>query len=109
MKKGISLIVLVITIIVLAILAGAIIISLSNTNIIDQAKDATIKADLANAKYAVALEYADIMTLNNDDDTSNDVDKTAAQTRYETALGDASSKFTVTVEEGTLKPTVTAK
>lgn len=109
MKKGISLIVLVITIIVLAILAGAIIISLSNTNIISQAKEATTKADLANAKYAVALEYADIMTLNNDNDASNDVDAVAAKTRYEAALGDAKDKFTVTVEAGTLKPTVAAK
>ena len=58
MKKGISLIVLVITIIVLAILAGAIIISLSNTNVIQQATEAKNSANRANAKYAVATIYA---------------------------------------------------
>ena len=36
-KKGISLIVLVVTVIVLSILATTVIISLSNTNIIDKA------------------------------------------------------------------------
>lgn len=59
MKKGISLIVLVITIIVLAILAGAVIISLSNTNIIDQATKAKVEADFANAKNTVTLAYAE--------------------------------------------------
>ena len=58
MKKGISLIVLVITIIVLAILAAAIIISMSNANVLTEAGNTVEKADLANAKYAVQLEYA---------------------------------------------------
>lgn len=58
MKKGISLIVLVITILVLAILAGAIIISLSSTNVIEQASKAATAADLANAKSALTLAYS---------------------------------------------------
>lgn len=62
MKKGISLIVLVITIIVLAILAGAIIISLSNQNIISQASEASKKADRANAKNVVAMTYAEAVS-----------------------------------------------
>lgn len=62
MKKGISLIVLVITIIVLAILAGAIIISLSNTNVIDQASKAASAADLANAKNTLTLAYSKAIT-----------------------------------------------
>lgn len=66
MKKGISLIVLVITIIVLAILAGAIIISLSNTNVIQQATEAKNSADRANAKYAVSLIYAAAVAKGND-------------------------------------------
>ena len=40
MKKGISLIVLVITIIVMIILAAVVVISLSNTGIIDRADQA---------------------------------------------------------------------
>ncbi|MBR5227817.1 MAG: hypothetical protein IKV94_04175 [Clostridia bacterium] len=103
MKKGISLIVLVITIIVLAILAGAIIISLSNTNIIEQANNAADAADLANVKYAVALEYAAIVAANNDADPSNDVDSDGALAKYQAVIKDTG--FTVTV--GTeLKPVV---
>ena len=58
MKKGISLIVLVITIIVMIIIAGAIIISLSQTNVIDQADNATYKSNIAEAKSLVSLVYA---------------------------------------------------
>ena len=54
-KRGISLIVLVITIIVMIILGAAIILSLSSNGIIGKANDATRKTDLANAKQVVAL------------------------------------------------------
>ena len=54
-KKGISLIVLVITIIVMIILATAIILSLDSSNIVDKAKEATAASDLANAKNVVIL------------------------------------------------------
>ena len=61
MKKGISLIVLVITIIVMIIIAGAIIISLNSSNVIGQANDAVEKSDLANARSIFALTYAEIL------------------------------------------------
>lgn len=100
MKKGISLIVLVITIIVMIIIAGAIIISLNGTNVINRADEAVDKADLANLRSALTLEYAEIMALNYDADATNDVvatsDKLAegvtatatnvAQTRYQAVL-----------------------
>ena len=54
--KGISLIVLVITIIVMIIIAGAIILSLSNTNVIDQAEQAKDKYNLSQLKEAVNLD-----------------------------------------------------
>ena len=54
-KKAISLIVLVITIIVMAILAATIIITLSNTNIINQAKDAVEKENESSIKENVEL------------------------------------------------------
>ena len=54
-KKGISLIVLAITIIVMIILASAIILSLSGKNMIGSAKEATTMNDLANAKHVVAV------------------------------------------------------
>ena len=54
-KKGISLIVLAITIIVMIILAAAILLSVSGKNIINTAKEATNANDLANAKHVVAV------------------------------------------------------
>jgi len=60
MKKGISLIVLVITIIVIIILAGAVILSLSTNNPIASANKATAMSDIANFKSAVALDYASL-------------------------------------------------
>ncbi len=58
MKKGISLIVLVITIIVIIILAGAVILSLANNNPINSANKAVCLSDVANFKSAVALDFA---------------------------------------------------
>lgn len=57
MKKGISLIVLVITIIVMIIIAGAIIISLNSTNVVKKANTAVDSSNEAELKAAVALEY----------------------------------------------------
>ena len=57
-SKGISLIVLVVTILVLSILAATVIISLSNTNIIMEATNAKNAADIANMKEAANLIYA---------------------------------------------------
>ena len=57
-KRGISLIVLVVTVIVLAILATTVIISLSNTNIIGQASDTVNEANLATYREQAALAYA---------------------------------------------------
>ena len=48
MKKGISLIVLVITIIVMIILAAAIILSLNNAGIIGNANQAVFKQNVKN-------------------------------------------------------------
>lgn len=58
-KKGISLIVLVITIIVAIILATAIILSLSGGEIIDEANKALSASDLATQKEIIALKYAE--------------------------------------------------
>jgi len=58
-KSGISLIVLVITIIVMIILASAIILSLRSSGIIGRANEAKTKSDIANAKEVVSLAYAE--------------------------------------------------
>lgn len=59
MKKGISLIVLVITIIVMIIIAGAIIISLNNSNVVAKSEEAVYTSNVAELRSAVALVYSD--------------------------------------------------
>ena len=58
-KKAISLIVLVITIIVMIILAGAVIVTISNTNIIERARNAKEQADLKTMQELVQTLWAD--------------------------------------------------
>ena len=58
-KKGISLIVLAITIIVMIILATAIILSLSSNNLTGSAKEAASASDIANAKHVVSVAYGE--------------------------------------------------
>jgi len=63
-KKGISLIVLVITIIVMLVLAGAIIVTLINNGIIGRAQEAKDKASLNEVKVAANLLWSEAF-LNN--------------------------------------------
>ncbi len=58
-KKGISLIVLVITIIIMIILAGAIILTLNNSGIIGRAEEATDKSDTSTLKEAANVAYSE--------------------------------------------------
>ena len=58
-KKGISLIVLVITIIVMIILAGAIILTLNNSGIINKASEAVEKTNLATVKELAQTKWAE--------------------------------------------------
>lgn len=58
-KKGISLIVLVITIIVMIIIAGAVVISLGSSGIINQANAATAATDLMNIKTIADTAWGD--------------------------------------------------
>ena len=60
MKKGISLIVLVITIIVMIIIAGAIIISLNSTSVIEKANTAVIKSDVGTINDKLSIAYIDV-------------------------------------------------
>ena len=57
-KRGISLIVLVITVIVLAILASAVIVSLSNNDIITKASDAVDEYNVKQYETQLNLAYA---------------------------------------------------
>ena len=58
-KQGISLIVLVITIIVMVILAGAIVLTLNNNGIIDRASDAVEQTNLATVKELTQMAWAE--------------------------------------------------
>ncbi len=58
-KQGISLIVLVITIIVMVILAGAIILTLNNSGIINKASEAVEETNLATVKEVASLAWAE--------------------------------------------------
>ena len=60
MKKGISLIVLVITIIVMIIIAGAIIISLNSTSVIEKANTAVTATDVGTLNDKLTLAYVDV-------------------------------------------------
>ena len=58
-KRGISLIVLVITIVVMIILASAIILSLRSSGIIGRANEAKTKSDAATKREAAAIKLAE--------------------------------------------------
>ncbi|MBR6688485.1 MAG: type II secretion system protein [Clostridia bacterium] len=59
-KNGISLIVLVITIIVMIILAASIVITLSNTGVINRANEAVDKTNEKQVQALAALTWADV-------------------------------------------------
>ena len=61
-KKGISLIVLVITIIVMIILAATVVISLTSNGIIDKANDAVNASDKKQVEHLAALAWAEAYT-----------------------------------------------
>ena len=58
-KQGISLIVLVITIIVMIILAGAIVLTLNNSGIISKAEDAVEQTNLATIRELAQMAWAE--------------------------------------------------
>ncbi|MDD2376541.1 MAG: hypothetical protein PHD15_00730 [Clostridia bacterium] len=92
MKKGISLIVLVITIIVIIILAGAVILSLANNNPISSANKATCLSDIANLKAAVALDFASAFGDANGIMTTYDPDAS-----IDTLVGKLEEKYGLTI------------
>lgn len=111
MKKGISLIVLVITIIVMIIIAGAIIISLNSSNVISQANKAVTDSDLANAKNTCMLAYCEA-AAGNDGIAKDSSGAIVTASYYEaklTAAGFKTADYTVTVNAENGIPSVTAK
>lgn len=99
MKKGISLIVLVITIIVMIIIAGAIILSLNASNVTARANLATLLSDRANYQAAYATKYAE---NTNEDGTVTEVTAADINLPGTTAYG------TWSLEDGVVKFVINA-
>ena len=93
-KRGISLITLVITIIIMIILAGAIIITLSNTGIFDKANDAVSKYNLKEVQLIANLAWSEAYA-------GGARDKTSLQTAVDDALekNDLQDKYEAIADE----------
>lgn len=70
-KKGISLIVLVMTIIVMIILASTIIISLNNNGVIEKSKEAVFKTNAKNYQQEISVYLSNILMSNPKYDIKN--------------------------------------
>lgn len=90
-KSGISLIVLVITILVLAILAATVIISISNTNVISETNQTTFKQDMASYKEAYELAANKLAENAEFDRSSHNV--TSVSDEYEKIFGSVPDKY----------------
>jgi flagellar basal body-associated protein FliL len=89
MKKGISLIVLVITIIVMIIIAGSIIISLNSSNVIDKANTAVTATDVGALNDQLQLAYVDLKledAYKSKNDFTESTAVTVAGTAYDTIV-----------------------
>ena len=74
-RKGISLIVLVITIIIMIILAGAIILTLNNSGVIGRAEEARDKSDTSTLKEAANVAYGEWTLARQMDGETKSADK----------------------------------
>ena len=98
-KNAISLIVLVITIIIMAILAATVIITLSNTNIINKANDAVEKNNLKSAEEKASVAYANWKLEHSSDELTNIADLEP----YGFSSSDVPDGYNVSVVSGVVK------
>lgn len=99
LKEGISLIVLVITIIVMIILATAIILSLNNTNVIQKANEAVEGTNLKNVEESANVAYLDL-SYENGGDTSDITEKNIKDKMVENGFPeDELNNYTITTSE----------
>ena len=96
-KKGISLIVLIITIVVIIILAAAIILNLSKTNVVTNARTAVSENDRAEMQSAVNLKYADIFAEKLDKPTAEEIVSGYPTTGTQKISGLAADGFSIGV------------
>lgn len=96
-KKGISLIVLVITIIILAILAATVIITITNSGLINSSKDAVGKYDLAQVRDMASLAWAEALV---DDSITSDAEYKAYVKESLENSGVDTTKYDIKVTAG---------
>ena len=97
MKKGISLIVLVITIIIMIILAATIVISLNNSNVISSANKAVEDTNLATVKTQAELAWSDWYTSKTKEDPNVPADEYVEQVLTEAGID--INKYIVTADD----------
>ena len=110
-QRGITLIALVITIIVLLILAGVSIAMLTGENgILTQAQNASKQTDIGEEKEQIALAYNGAVTKKQSTDiTADDLNEqfNANGVNNATANGENPITVTFTEEDGTTEETIT--
>ncbi|MFA5511963.1 MAG: hypothetical protein WC313_05885, partial [Candidatus Kapaibacterium sp.] len=102
--QGISLIVLVITIVIMIILAGTIILSLNSSNIISKAKEAATKTNTSNAKQVAILAKIEYDFMSEEDKETITLRNYIKNKLEEAGLKDQMDN--VIDEEGNLRTTV---
>ena len=101
-KKGISLIVLVITIIIMIILAGAIILTLNNSGIIGRATEATDKSDKATLKEATNVAYSEWTLARQMDGETKSADEYVKDKLKDQGFSDEDLELVVVTDDGNI-------
>ncbi len=101
-KKGISLIVLVITIIIMIILAGAIILALNNSGIIGRAEEARDKSDTSTLKEAANVAYGEWTLARQMDGETKSADKYVKDKLKDQGFSDEDLELVVVTDDGNI-------
>ncbi len=99
-RKGISLIVLIVTIIVMIILAGAIILTLNNSGVIGRAEEATEKTNEQAIKEAANMAYGDWVLAKQMDNETRSADEYVKSKLKEQGFRDEQLENLVVTDDG---------
>lgn len=101
LKRGISLIVLVITIIVMIILATVIVMSLSNNNVIQKANTAVTETNRKNMEEAANIALGEVLLEQDDTMTDSEYTKAIEDKMKESGVSSAElAKYNITYSNG---------
>lgn len=108
MKKGMSLITLVITVILMIIIAGTAIVTLSKSNVIEKAQDATNSFNLKSIEQLANMAYANIYFDNLTEGIRRELtsEEICARMIKDGADENMLSKFNIEVINGDIKVSV---